>query len=201
MTKQILLILLIISVTLTSSQLLQPNPCYQNKMRIFEDAVNDDLNTDVYNERVKIVTVMARFLCSSTEKQQKEVKREKYNRKNETIGENLECFKRELKKLKPESSLGSDQNVIECSQNIFADLKSDYENFVELSFNKLKLTQCTSENFTSQRDFIIAALEMIVVAHSDFNAEKIQQEEFKILQAFLNFAESVFSCIVKEYKN
>lgn len=195
------LFLVITLITLTSSQLLQPNPCYQEKMREIEDAVDDDLDTELYNDRVEAASMMAKYYCLSIEDKIDDFKQDKKSNTKEVDPEKLRCFRNELKKFKPDSNLVDDEIETNCDENIFNEMKSEYEFSFKSRYENLRIKVCTLEEFASEKDVKITYLEAILLASSNFDAERIKQDQIKIINSIVAVGENVFGCILREMQS
>lgn len=190
-------------ISLTSSHLVEQSSCYQEKIRELEGAADNgsDTDTEINAKRSEIATVMAHFSCLNAEEKLQTIKMESYFKKNEEFKQDLVCYKNELKKLTPESTLVVDHQLdMECEKEVSKIIKQKYKKSVKNLYDALELTQCTLDDFTTEKDFVITSLEMIVIANSGIEDEKIQEENDKVVRSHEKFAENIFGCILRELK-
>lgn len=187
-----------------SSSLLRPNECFLIKMNAFDDVKIENL---IAFEGKRLASRNAHTICMTQQEYQQIYKTpQSQSYKSNSVSNNLECFKAELFKLKPNSTLvagSASARDQDCSviRSIIEDLIEGYVEYYTEKHKNIELTSCTLEKFLQKNLMKIFELELILIGNLRMKTLERKSFEWQAFKDSLVIHEEQFECILMEFKD
>lgn len=181
---------------------MEDNECYLAKKQEINDA-GGYRETKIF--KVAVLRELAKLLCMTPEAR-KEIGDSMVasGSAEDEIKDNLACYKAALKKVKPESSFGEEndcpnEKVKEIIDTMTAEYNSEIDDSDASEQDNAQV--CTSKVMLPKNLFFHIELGEKILINSDFDEERKREEKGKLFEETLAFHENMYNCFLNELKN